>query len=80
MFTEIKNPPRPLTKPAKGPQTSNPIPNQKRLSADASPHLESKDLRSELAEVKKTAQTKENVFCPQITESGLAGLITLLLV
>ena len=46
-----ENPPRPLTKVAKGPQTSNPIPNQKRLSADASPHLESKDLRSELAEV-----------------------------
>ena len=46
-----KNPPRSLTKVAKGPQTSNPIPTQKKLSADASLHLESKDLRSELAEV-----------------------------
>ena len=52
MFIEIENPPRLLTKVAKGPQTSNLILNQKKLSADASPHLELKDLRSELAEVK----------------------------
>ena len=62
MFTEIENPPRPLTKPAKGPQTSNPIPNQKRLSADASPHLESKDLRSELAEVNSGASEDTEVM------------------